>query len=182
MFKSTCPSLSLIAATGAVLLLTSACSQPARPERMSIDTVPAAAQSVTPPGTTLFVTVYGNAGGFASHYYPLPREDFEAALKNSIAANALFGESPASDGADFDLNVGLVSLVAPKWSGTVTLETSWSVSSGSGGEVIARKMIRSEEPSPFGKVREATEEASRKNIEYGLAWLESTIAPTEEED
>jgi len=173
----------LVAAVSLIALLLAACSQPARPERMSTEIVSAPVSTEPPKIATLFITVYGeNVGGFASHYYPLPREDYEAALRDSIAGNELFASSATSENADYDVNIGLISLVAPKWSGTVTLETSWSVTTPGRGEEIARQMIRSETPSPFGKVRESTEEVARMSIDSGLAWLHTTLSPMKSGD
>lgn len=173
----------LTVAVSVVALLLAACSKPARPERMSTEEVSAPVSSEPPKIATLFITVYGeNVGGFASHYYPLPREDYEAALRNSIAGNELFASSATPENADYDVNIGLISLVAPKWSGTVTLETSWSVTKPGRGDEIARQMIRSETPSPFGKVRESTEAVARMSIDSGLAWLHTTLAPMKTAD
>jgi hypothetical protein len=143
---------------------------------MASDVVVAPTSSGPPEIATISVTVYGDVSGFASHYYPLPREDYEAALMDSITGSELFAAATAPEDADFDVNVGLISLVAPKWSGTVTLETSWSVTLPNGGDEIARQMIRAEAPSPFSKIREATEETARKSIDSGLAWLHATLA------
>jgi len=183
MFENNGAAMTLIAAISVGALLVGACSQPARPERMSTETASALAAGEAPKIATLFITVYGeDVGGFASHYYPLPREDYEAALKDSIARSELFATSATPDDADYDVNVGLISLVAPKWSGTVTLETSWSVTAPNRGDEIARQMIRSETPSPFGKVRESTEEVARMSIDSGLAWLDATLAPMKSGD
>jgi hypothetical protein len=150
---------------------------------MSTELVSATVPSEPPKIATLFITVYGeNVGGFASHYYPLPREDYEAALRDSIARSELFACSATPEDADYDVSIGLISLVAPKWSGTVTLETSWSVKTPDRGDEIARQMIRSETPSPFGKVRESTEEVARMSIDSGLAWLHTTLSPNKSGD
>jgi hypothetical protein len=176
-------SVYLPAALAAMALLVGACSQPARPDRMATEVVSVPDRSEPPAIANLFVTVYGDSvGGFASHYYPLPREDYEAALLETLAANTDFAASPTPEDADYDVNVGLISLVAPKWSGTVTLETTWSITAPNRGEEIARQMIRSEAPSPFGKVRDATEEAARKSIDSGLAWLLSELGPAATEE
>lgn len=175
-------SVRLVATIGMVAMLIGACSQPARPDRMAADTSVAPVSSGPPEIATISVTVYGDVSGFASHYYPLPREDYEAALMDSIAKSKFFAAATAPENADFDVNVGLISLVAPKWSGTVTLETSWSVTLPNGGDEVARQMIRSEAPSPFSKVREATEEAARKSIDSGLTWLHTTLASAQKDN
>ena len=171
-----------VAAISAVAFLIGGCSQPARSDRMSPEVISVPISSAPPKIATISVTVYGDAGGFASHYYPLPREDYDAALRDSIAKSELFASSATPESADFDVNVGLISLVAPKWSGTVTLETSWSVTLPNGGDEIARHMIRTEAPSPFSKVREATEEAARQSIDSGLEWLQETLEPESKDD
>jgi hypothetical protein len=125
---------------------------------------------------TVCVTVYGDdVGGFASHYYPLPREDFEAALLESLSAGGALQPVARDSHPDFLVTVGLVHLVAPQWSGRVTLETSWSVTSVETGEPIARQSIQATAPSPFAKQRDATEAAAQENIAAGLAWLERVI-------
>ena len=182
MFASKWTSVSLVATVSVIAILIGACSQPARPDQMSTDTGYAPVTSGPPEIATVSITVYGDVSGLASHYYPLPREDYEAALRDSIARSELFAVSATPENTDFDVNVGLISLVAPKWSGTVTLETSWSVTLPNGGDEIARQMIRAEARSPFSKIREATEEAARKSIDSGLAWLETTVAPMNEDD
>ena len=177
MFRRQAYAYSLALAAVLAVLCLGACSQPARPDRMSSEQVGVPAASGPPSIATLHVTVYGDAGGFASHYYPLPREDYEAALLNAIANSGSFAASATPGQADYDVNVGLISLVAPQWSGTVTLETTWSITGPGRGDDIARQMIRSAVRSPFGKVRESTEEAARMSIESGLAWLESALEP-----
>ena len=182
MFADKRGSVSLVATIGMVAILVCACSQPARPDRMASDVVVAPVSSGPPQIATVSITVYGDVSGFASHYYPLPREDYEAALMDSIARSELFAAATPPENADFDVNVGLISLVAPKWSGTVTLETSWSVTLPDGGDEVARQMIRAEARSPFSKTREATEEAASKSIDSGLAWLHTTLAPMKKDD
>ncbi len=163
------------AAVIVMALFLAACSYPARQDRMTAEAAAVPASSGPPKIATVFITVYGDVGGLASHYYPLPSENYEAALLSSIAANESFAASPTPEGADYDVNVGLISLVAPKWSGTVTLETSWSITAPNRGDEIARKMITSEKRSPYGKVRDATEEAAAMSIESGIAWLSSAL-------
>jgi hypothetical protein len=155
-----------------VLLLFAGCATPARPEHMAVAAMPAAEARLG----TVCITVYGDdVGGFASHYYPLPREDFEAALLESIVSGGAFQPVARDSHPDFLVTVGLVHLVAPQWSGRVTLETSWSVTSAITGERIARQAIQATTPSPFAKVRDATEAAAQENIAEGLAWLEQVI-------
>lgn len=182
MFSDNRASACLVAAISAAALLIGGCSQPARSDQMSPEAISAPVSSGPPEIATISVTVYGDVGGFASHFYPLPREDYDAALREAIARSVHFASSATPEGADFDVNVGLISLVAPKWSGTVTLETSWSVTLPGGGDEIARQMIRTEAASPFSKIREATEEAARKSIDSGLAWLQTTLEPASQDD
>ena len=153
-------------------LLLAGCTTPARPDRMTGDIAPVPQSTEPPEIATVFVTVYGDdVGGFASHYYPLPRSDFEQALLNTIASDSNFAAATSQGDADYAVNVGLISLVAPQWSGNVTLETSWSITTLGEREELGRQMIRTTSPSPFSKRREATEEAARTNIVAGLEWL-----------
>lgn len=169
----------IVVAVAASALLFAGCSTPARPDRMTDEIAGAVGSSTAPQIATLFVTVYGeDVGGFASHFYPLPRSDFETALLNTIANSELFAAASSPANADYSVNVGLISLVAPKWSGNVTLETSWSVTTPDTREEILRKMVRTSSPSPFAKQREATEESAKTNIAAGLSWLAEQLAPT----
>ena len=144
----------------------------ARPEQMA---VPATPVSMKQLGTDC-VTVYGeDVGGFASHYYPLPRADFEAALVDSMAMGGAFAPVARSADPDFLVTVGLIHLVQPQGSGRVTLETSWSVASATTGEEIARKSITVTTPASFFKKQEATETAAQLNIAEGLAWLTTVV-------
>jgi hypothetical protein len=155
-----------------VLLLFAGCVAPARQDHMAVTVMPAAEARLG----TVCITVYGDdVGGFASHYYPLPREDFEAALLESVSTGGAFQPVARDSHPDFLVTVGLVHLVAPQWSGRVTLETSWSVTSAETGEAIARQAIQATTPAPFSKVRDATEAAAQENIAEGLAWLEQVI-------
>ena len=166
----------LLAAVGAIVLLVAGCAQPARMEEMSAEPETIVEYQGPPELATLYVTVYGDdVGGFASHYYPLPRSDFEAALLDSIAHSKLFAASPDPAKADYAISVGLISLVAPQWSGTVTLETSWAVSDAETRSEIGRQMIKAAAPAAFSKKREATEGAARANIEAGLEWLRDVL-------
>lgn len=177
------PATILIAGAGAFILLLAACSQPARLEQMSTEEVSLPVAGQPPQVATLFITVYGeDVGGLASHYYPLPRADFEAALLKTVGKSALWAIAATPEDADYDVNVGLISLVAPKWSGTVTLETSWSITGPNRGDEVGRQMFRVETPSPFSKTREATETVARMSIESGLEWLYATLAPAEASD
>ena len=175
-------SAALVAALFAAgVLLLSACTTPARPDRMSGDMASVPQSSEPPEIATVFITVYGDdVGGFASHYYPLPRSDFEQALLSTIASDRNFAAAANRNDADYAVNVGLISLVAPQWSGNVTLETSWSITTLVGREELARQMIRTTSPSPFSKRREATEEAARTNIVAGLEWLAEQLSTTGE--
>jgi hypothetical protein len=148
-------------------------------EEMSAEPETIAEYQGPPELATLYVTVYGeDVGGFASHYYPLPRADFEVALLETIARSKLFAASPEPGDADYAISVGLISLVAPQWSGTVTLETSWAVSDPATRSEIDRQMIKEATPASFSKKREATEGAARANIEAGLEWLRGVLENT----
>jgi hypothetical protein len=168
--------VSQLAAIVMAALLVAACAPttPARQEAMVLASSPAAATAAGEFGS-VFVTVYGQAGGFASHYYPLPREDFEAALLESMASGGVFQPVRQTDDPDFLVTVGLVHMEAPYWSGRVTLETSWSVTSAATGEALGREAITAMAPAEFSKKREATEAAAQENIAEGLAWLESVV-------
>jgi len=118
------------------------------------------------------VTVYGeNVGGFASHYYPLPREDFESALLKSMLDSGRLSVKSDSGEAVYDISVGLIQLIQPQWSGTVTLETSWAVYDHRTNEEVSRHAIRVQEPASFSRKREATELAAKTTITEGIKWI-----------
>ena len=153
-----------------LLLALGACAPttPARSGKMAALGYPADTADPIP----LTVTVYGDdVGGFASHYYPLPRADFEKALIESLAASGRFVVLQGEPGSDFQLSVGLIQLIQPQWSGTVTLETTWAVVSTGTGMEIARRPVRVQTPAKFSKKREATESAAQANITEGIEWL-----------
>lgn len=158
---------------GASLLLAGcAMEMAARPEEMAVASAPAGVSQLG----TVCVTVYGeDVGGFASHYYPLPRADFEAALVDSMLSGGAFAPVERSADPDFLVTVGLIHLVAPQGSGRVTLETSWSVAAATTGEEIARKAITVTTPASFFKKQEATETAAQLNIAEGLSWLAAVV-------
>jgi hypothetical protein len=159
----------------AILLLVTGCA-PTMPARQEEMTVADAGPGVGSLGS-ICVTVYGNdVGGLASHYYPLPREDFESALLESLSASGVLVPVTMSGDPDYLLTVGLIRLVQPQGSGRVTLETSWTVTSAVTGERIARRSIEVTTPATFFKKQEATETAARLNIAEGLSWMERVVA------
>ena len=122
------------------------------------------------------VTVYGeNVGGFASHYYPLPREDFENALLKSMVDSGRFVIKSNNGETAYDISVGLIQLIQPQWSGTVTLETSWTVYDHRSKDEVSRRAIRVEKPASFTRKREATELAAQSTIVEGIEWTFKTI-------
>lgn len=149
----------------------SACSSPARQVEMT------APDFVTDKSydASLAMVVYGEAGGFASHYYQLPREDVEDALFQTLESSGIFRSVAVGGEADYKLSVGLMHLVQPQWSGTVTLETTWALTSTTAGRELKRETIRSTAPASFSEKREATEAAVRRNIEQGIGWMLSVI-------
>ena len=161
-----------------VCLVCGSCSTPARQEEMTaVDFV-----SDKTYDASLAVIVYGEVGGFASHYYQLPREDVERALFQTLERSGLFNSVAVGGEADYKLSVGLIQLVQPQWSGTVTLETTWALTSTESGTELARQSIRTTSPSSFAEKREATEDATRKNIEEGIDWMLSIIDEAQASD
>lgn len=125
---------------------------------------------------SLSVTVYGDdVGGFASHYYPLPRADFEKALLESLSKSGRFNTGILGGESDFKLSVGLIQLIQPRWSGTVTLETTWTISSAGTDTETTRRSVRVERPASFSKKREATESVAQASIAEGIEWLVSIV-------
>ena len=124
---------------------------------------------------SLAMVVYGEAGGFASHYYQLPREDVEDALFQTLENSGIFRSVVVGGDADYKLSVGLMQLAQPQWSGTVTLETTWALTSTSVGRELRRETIRTTAPASFTEKREATEAAVRKNIQQGIGWMLTVI-------
>lgn len=157
-----------------LLLQVTACAPttPARSDQMTAVSYP---ESVADP-VALTVAVYGDeVGGFASHYYPLPRADFEQALIESLVASGRFVVLQDETGSDFNLSVGLIQLIQPQWSGTVTLETTWSVYSAGTGMEVGRRPVRVQKPSAFGEKRKATELTAQESITEGIEWLAGIV-------
>lgn len=155
-----------------LLIQVVACAAPARTNRMEVVEYSVS----TEDSVSLAVTVYGDdVGGFASHYYPLPRADFEKALLESLSKSGRFETMPRGSESDFKLSVGLIQLIQPQWSGTVTLETSWAISSATTGTEITRRSIRVEKPASFSKKREATESVAQASIVEGIEWLNGIV-------
>lgn len=150
-------------------LVLGACATPAREAEMTIADV----VSTQNYDASLSITVYGDVGGFASMYYDLPREDVEDALLQTLEGSGIFRSVAVGGDADYKLSVGLMHLVQPQWSGTVTLETTWALASA-GGE-LDRETISSTAPASFTEKREATEEATIRNFQQGIDWMLSTI-------
>jgi len=155
-------------ALSCLLLQLVACATPTRSDQMVV-----VHHSVTAKdAVSLAVTVYGDdVGGFASHYYPLPRADFEKALLESLSNSGRFETVPRGGESDFKLSVGLIQLIQPQWSGTVTLETTWAISSAGTDTEITRRSVRVEKPASFSKKREATEFVAQASIVEGIDWL-----------
>ena len=157
-----------------ILLQVIACASPARTVEMEVVEYSASSEG----RVSLAVTVYGDdVGGFASHYYPLPRADFEKALLESLTKSGRFETMPRGSDSDFMLSVGLIQLIQPQWSGTVTLETAWAVSDASIDSEITRHSIRVARPASFSKKREATESVAQASIVEGIQWLNSIVEP-----
>ena len=157
-----------------LLIQVSACTPttPARSDQMTVVIYPASGADPV----KLSVTVYGDkVGGFASHYYPLPRADFEKALIESLTGSGRFKVLDDSTGSDFKLSVGLMQLIQPQWSGTVTLETTWSVISTGTGMELGRRPVRVQKPAAFGEQREATELTAQESITEGIEWLTGIV-------
>lgn len=167
MLTKTCWAMTLVV----VGLVCGSCSTPARQEEM------AAADFVGDKtyDASLAIVVYGEVGGFASHYYQLPRENVERALFQTLERSGVFRSVAMGGDADYKLSVGLIQLVQPQWSGMVTLETTWALTSTISGTELARQSIRTTSPSSFADKREATEDATRKNIVEGINWMLSII-------
>jgi len=155
----------------ALCLAVGGCASPARHDKMM------AAEIVTDQrvDASLAATVYGEAGGFVAHYYELPREDVEQALLLTLQNSSIFRSVTLGGEADYKLAVGLMHLVQPQWSGTVTLETTWSLASSAAGGEPARMTIKTTSPASFTEKREATEAATIRNFEEGIAWMLSVI-------
>ncbi len=152
-------------------LVLGACATPAREAEMTIADV----VSTQNYDASLSIAVYGDVGGFASMYFDLPREDVEDALFRTLENSGIFRSVAVGGEADYKLSVGLMHLVQPQWSGTVTLETTWALTSTSAGRELNRETIRSTAPASFTEKREATEEATIRNFQQGINWMLSVI-------
>jgi hypothetical protein len=149
-----------------------ACTAPARSDQMEIVRYVAARTHEA----SLSIVVYGeNVGGFASRAYPLSRDQFESALLESVVESRLFDSTGIGGDGDIALTVGLMQLIQPQWSGTVTLETTWTISDARSNGELSRKSIVVQQPSPFGETQKATETVARETIRQGIAWMEEVL-------
>ena len=149
-----------------------ACSMPARQENISTEQF----QAIETFNATVAANVYGGFDeGSVRRPYPLRGADFERALVDSLQASRLFDDVvSSSEEADINLNVGLMQLIQPTWSGSISLESTWTFYDRAGTE-ISRKKIKSVMRSSFNYKKQVTERVATDTILQGLQWLQKEL-------
>jgi hypothetical protein len=160
----------LIAAT----LVLAACASPASREAMT-PTVTVAKHHPY----SLQVKTSGGAetgGGGSSN---ISDADLKAAIEAAISQSKLFKTVvQGADGADYELNVAIISLAKPSFglTFTVEMETAWSLTKVSDRSIAMRKSVKSTGVATPGdafaavaRLRMAVERAASDNISQGLA-------------
>lgn len=103
--------------------------------------------------------------------------DFAKAIEESIIENDLFAKVIHGNGADYLLEVSIISIEKPVFGldFTVNMEATWSIKDPLNNKIIMRKAIKSSYTATFGdalvgvkRLRLAIEGAIRKNIRLGL--------------
>ena len=149
-----------------------ACAMPARHENISTEQF----QATETLSATVATNVYGDFNeGSVRRPYPLRGLDFERALVDSLQASRLFDDVVSSaEEADIKLNVGLMQLIQPTWSGSISLESTWTFYDRAGTE-ISRTKIKSVKHSSFSYKQKVTEQVAADTILQGLQWLQQEL-------
>ncbi len=165
--------LLIIMAVGVVWGL-SGCSTPtATREGMILDPVPVLQKH---PYSVALRTQGGIETG-TTDFPGIPNEDFSKAIEESIIKTGLFTKVIQINGADYSLDVSIISMSKPLigTSFTVNLETGWSLVKTANKEVVMRESIKSSNTATMGdafvgvtRFRLAVEGAARENIRLGL--------------
>ena len=114
----------------------------------------------------------------AMDYVNISNEDLAGAIEDSIISSGLFSNVIKGDGADYKLNVALISMSKPMFGASfkVDMEMAWSLFNTQTDEVFMRESIKSSYTATMGdafvgatRVRLAVEGAAQNNIRQGLS-------------
>jgi hypothetical protein len=152
----------------------SGCSTPtATKGGMVLDPVPALQKH---PYSVALRTQGGIEAG-TTDFPGIPNDDFSKAIEESIIKSGLFTKVIQINGADYSMDVSIISMSKPLigTSFTVNLETGWSLVNTASKEVVMRESIKSSHTATMGdafvgvtRFRLAVEGAARENIRLGL--------------
>jgi hypothetical protein len=117
-------------------------------------------------------------GGGSDDPAGITNENLKGAIESAISESKLFkGVVQGADGADYELNVMITSLVKPAFglTFTVEMETAWSLTKVSDKSIAMRKVVKSTGTATVGdafaaavRIRLAVELAAKDNISQGL--------------
>ena len=149
------------------------CASPANRSALVVDDVPAATRH---PHSVSITTSGGGETG-AMDYTNISNEDLAGAIEDSIISSGLFNKVIKGDGADYKLNVSIISMSKPMFGASfkIDMEVAWSLVNAGTGNVVMREAIKSSHTATMGdafvatkRVRLAVEGAAQNNIRDGL--------------
>ena len=149
------------------------CASPANRAALVVDNVPA----TTRHPHSVSITTSGGGETGAMDYTNISNEDLAGAIEDSIISSGLFNKVIKGDGADYKLNVSLISMSKPMFGASfkIDMEVAWSLVNAGTGNVVMREAIKSSHTATMGdafvatkRVRLAVEGAAQNNIRDGL--------------
>lgn len=165
--------LSCLALVIAITGLLGGCASPATSTGM----IPGTFESGTQHAKSTSVKVDGGQATSSMGKSQIGDAEFAAALVDSINRSKTFSKVIQGNGADYLLNVTIVSMDQPSFgfSFTVKMETVWTLTKADGG-VIWKGAVKSEHTATtkdafagVERLKLANEGAARNNISLGLA-------------
>ena len=148
------------------------CASPASKEALVVDD----ASFGTKHPYSVSISTSGGGETSATGYTNVSNEDLAAAIEESIVATGLFSSVIKGNGADYKLDVLLVSMSKPMFSFyfTIDMEMAWVLVNVRTGDAVMIESIRSSYTETSGaflaetKIRIAVEGATQNNIRQGL--------------
>jgi len=149
------------------------CASPASKEALVVDDT----SFGTKHPYSVSISTSGGGETSATGYTNVSNEDLAAAIEESIVATGLFSSVIKGDGADYKLNVSLVSMSKPMFgfSFTIDMEMAWSLVNVRTGDAVMKESIKSSYTATAGeafaavtRIRIAVEGATQNNIRQGL--------------
>jgi len=156
-----------------LLAVLAGCATPATHEGMLADRYDIATQHAK----TVNVSTTGGSETSAVGKSQISDADFIKAVIDSINRSKVFSRVVSAPGADYLLQVAIISLDQPSFgaSFTVSMECGWTLKRA-GGSIVWQESIKSSHTATMGdamvgttRLRLATEGAARENIKQGLA-------------